>query len=311
MWTESAEGAGGSDGRRTGAWWSDRASSAVASAILDVMRIAVMQDKAVVGDVDANLAIIDRRAGEAAARRADVLVTPELFVTGYAPKRLHAGDPTQQTDIAGALAATAARHGIAVLASYPEVATADTPAARGGGAPGETARHIAATLFDTDGRPVLHYRKVNLFDDDEAAAFSSGTDAPTTVELAGMRVSVIICFDVEYPEMTRAAALAGADVILVPTALTAGFDDVPQVLVRARALENGVGLAYANHVGVEDGLTFGGGSVIVGPDGGLLAQGGDGAELLVADITRDDVAAARDAVPYLAKLRRDTYASWR
>lgn len=311
MWTESAEGAGGSDGRRTGAWWSDRASSAVASAILDVMRIAVMQDKAVVGDVDANLAIIDRRAGEAAARRADVLVTPELFVTGYAPKRLHAGDPTQQTDIAGALAATAARHGIAVLASYPEIATADTPAARGGGAPGETARHIAATLFDTDGHPILHYRKVNLFGDDEAAAFSPGTEAPTTVELAGMRVSVIICFDVEYPEMTRAAALAGADVILVPTALTAGFDDVPEVLVRARALENGVGLAYANHVGVEDGLTFGGGSVIVGPGGGLLAQGGDGAELLVADITRDDVAAARDAVPYLAKLRRDTYASWR
>lgn len=311
MWTESAEVAGGSDGRRTGAWWSDRASSAVASAILDVMRIAVMQDKAVVGDVDANLAITDRRAGEAAARRADVLVTPELFVTGYAPKRLHTVDPTQQIDIAGALAATAARHGIAVLASYPEVATADAPAARGGVAPGETARHIAATLFDTDGHPILHYRKVNLFDDDEAAAFSSGTDAPTTVELAGMRVSVIICFDVEYPEMTRAAALAGADVILVPTALTAGFDDVPEVLVRARALENGVGLAYANHVGVEDGLTFGGGSVIVGPDGGLLAQGGDGAELLVADITRDDVAAARDAVPYLAKLRRDTYASWR
>ena len=83
------------------------------------------------------------------------------------------------------------------------------------------------------------------------------------------------------------------------------------MLVRARALENGVGLAYANHVGVEDGLTFGGASVIVGPDGGLLAQGGDGAELLVADITRDDLAAARDAVPYLAKLRRDTYASWR
>ena len=311
MWTKIVEGAGGSDGRRTGAWWSDRASSAVASAILDVMRIAVMQDKAVVGDVDANLAIIDARAGEAAARRADVLVTPELFLAGYAPKRLHAVDPTQQTDIASALAATAARHGIAVLASHPEIATADTPAARGGGAPGETARHIAATLFYTDGRPVLHYRKVNLFDDDEAAAFSPGTDAPTTVELAGMRVSVIICFDVEYPEMTRAAALAGADVILVPTALTAGFDDVPQVLVRARALENGVGLAYANHVGVEDGLTFGGGSVIVGPDGGLLAQGGDGAELLIADITRDDVAAARDAVPYLAKLRRDTYASWR
>ena len=311
MWTKIVKGAGGSDGRRTGAWWSDRASSAVASAILDVMRIAVMQDKAVVGHVDANLAIIDRRAGEAAASRADVLVTPELFVTGYAPKRLHTVDPTQQIDIAGALAATAARHGIAVLASYPEVATADAPAARGGVAPGETARHIAATLFDTDGRPILHYRKVNLFDDDEAAAFSSGTDAPTTVELAGMRVSVIICFDVEYPEMTRAAALAGADVVLVPTALTAGFDDVPQVLVRARALENGVGLAYANHVGVEDGLTFGGGSVIVGPDGGLLAQGGDGAELLIADITRDDVAAARDAVPYLAKLRRDTYASWR
>lgn len=270
------------------------------------MRIAVMQARAAVGDVDANLATIDARAADAAERSADVLVTPELFVTGYAPKRLHAVDPAQQTRIASALAATAARHGIAVLASYPEVATADASDARG-----TVAQYIAATLFDALGREALHYCKVNLFDDDETHAFAPGTDAPTTVELAGMRVSVIICFDVEYPEMTRAAALAGADVVLVPTALTAGFDDVPDVLVRARALENGIGLAYANHVGVEDGLTFGGGSVIVGPDGDFLAQAGDGAVLLVADITRDDVAGARDAVPYLVKLRRDTYVSWR
>ena len=98
--------------------------------------------------------------------------------------------------------------------------------------------------------------------------------------------------------------------VLAPTALAAGFDDVPQVLLRARALENGVALAYANHTGEEDGLVLGGGSVIVGPDGGLLAEGDDAPRIILGDVTRDDIDAARREVDYLGRRRPTTYAAW-
>ena len=89
------------------------------------------------------------------------------------------------------------------------------------------------------------------------------------VEIGGLRCAVVVCYDVEFPEVVRGLALAGAQVLLVPTAL----DDeaVARVLVPARAMENRVALAYANQIGPG----FCGASVIVGPDGRELARAGD------------------------------------
>lgn len=266
------------------------------------MRIAVLQAGAVVDAAAANLEAIDHAAAEAAARGADVLLTPELFVSGYAPPRQHDVEAQEQISAARRLGEIATRHGIALVASHPEVEFLDASDRR--------QQFIVASLFDATGERVLHYRKVNLFGAEEKAAFTPGQAAPEVVELAGLRVALVVCYDVEYPEMVRAAARAGAEVVLVPTALTEGYDCVPEILLPARALENGVALAYANHAGAEGGLRFGGGSVVVGPDGGVLARAGAGRELLVADVNRSDVDAARAAVPYLADLAVQTYSRW-
>ena len=79
--------------------------------------------------------------------------------------------------------------------------------------------------------------------------------APGVVDFHGVRTSLVICYDVEFPEAVRAAAVRGAELLLVPTALAEGFDAVPQVLIRARALENHLTVAYANHCGTEEGST--------------------------------------------------------
>ena len=121
---------------------------------------------------------------------------------------------------------------------------------------------------------------------------------------------MVICYDVEFPEAVRAAAVAGAELLLVPTALAHGFDDVPQVLLRARALESQLTIAYANHSGVEEDCRFLGGSVIAGPDGRLLAAAGEEAQLLFADVDHGSAAKARGEVPYLAERRPDLYRSW-
>ena len=126
----------------------------------------------------------------------------------------------------------------------------------------------------------------------------------------GLNIAMVICYDVEFPESVRAAAVRGADAVLVPTALAHGFDEVPNIILRARALENHVAVAYANHCGIEDGTTFGGGSIIAGPDGGVLASAGIGAELLYAELDADAIRGSRAGVPYLAERRPELYREW-
>jgi predicted amidohydrolase len=194
-----------------------------------------------------------------------------------------------------ALAEIARRNGIALVYSLPAVTAA-----------GEW--QITATLVDENGDELLSYAKVHLFGPEERQAFVPAGDSPGVLDFHGVRTSLVICYDVEFPEAVRAAAVRGAELLLVPTALAAGFEAVPQLLIRARALENHLTVAYANHSGTEDGCAFLGGSVVAGPDGGLLAAAGSGPELLFAELPEPDESGPE--VAYLDDLRPDIYRSW-
>nr|WP_306842277.1 carbon-nitrogen hydrolase family protein [Paenarthrobacter nicotinovorans] len=276
------------------------------------MLLALLQANASVLDVDANLRTIDDAARRAANAGAGLLLTPELFPVGYAPVRLHAElDPATLPAIRERLAAIARTYGIGLVYSLPALAlkperhddAAQPPYA-------DDAWHITATLLDAGGNEVLNYAKVHLFGPEEHKAFVGAEEPPAVVDFNGIRTSMLICYDVEFPEAVRAAATRGAELLLVPTALSAGFDNVPQVLIRARALESQLNVAYANHSGHEDVYNFLGGSVVAGPDGSLLAAAGEGAALLFAEVGTDPVKAARDEVPYLRERRPELYNEW-
>lgn len=267
--------------------------------------LALMQANSAVLDVAANVAAVEEAARAASAEGAQLLLTPELFPVGYAPIRLRAAfDPATLPALRAALAGVARRHRIALVYSLPAV----TPA-------GEW--RISATLVDESGEELLRYEKVHLFGPDEREAFAAATEAPDVVEFHGFKTSLVICYDIEFPESARAAALRGAELLLVPTALAGGFDAVPEVLVRARALENQLTVAYANHTGVEAGCEFRGGSIVAGPDGSVLAAAGPGVELLFADVgvpadAAEDAAehGADAAVAYLRDRRPELYRAW-
>lgn len=245
----------------------------------------MLQAAATPGDVAANLAALDAAAGRAAARGADLLVTPELFPTGYAP-----GEVAPDDSVLPAVRATAARHGLALVVSEPHEG------------------HITAVAVAADGEPLGRHVKTHLWGAAERSAFTPGDGTPVVVDVAGLRVGLAVCYDVEFPEVVRGLALAGADVVCVPTAVD--DPDLAEVLVRARAYENRVALAYANHVGpLHGGGTFCGGSVVVGPDGRVLARASaDAEDLLIADVDAGALAAARATVDYLADRRPETYA---
>jgi predicted amidohydrolase len=123
---------------------------------------------------------------------------------------------------------------------------------------------------------------------------------------------MLICYDVEFPEMVRLQALAGASLLLVPTALPAGpsANRVATSLLPARALESHIFIIYAGHCGQENDTAYQGGSIIVGPDGELLAKAGVTPALLIAKMDKYTYAdMALD--PYLEDRRLDLYRSIR
>lgn len=142
----------------------------------------------------------------------------------------------------------------------------------------------SAICIDADGTLLGHHRKLQLFGPMEAASFTPGESGYAVFDLCGRRTGLLICYDVEFPGHVAALRDLGAELILVPTANPAGYEQVPRILLPARAHEARATIAYANFCGTERGLAFGGLSVIVGPDAQPLAQAGTGEALLVVDL---------------------------
>jgi len=271
------------------------------------MRLAIMQGESAVLDTAANLAAVRDAARQAVAGGAGLLITPELFPVGYAPRVLRDGlDPALLPGLAEDLAAVAREVGIALLVSLPEVEPADAQVS------GEESPRwfISATLFGPDGTRLSHYRKVHLFGAEEQEVFTPGDQPAAVVDFQGLRLGTVICYDVEFPEAVRAAALRDVDLLMVPTALGCGYSQVPQRLIPTRAMENHLYLAYVNHTGVEDGFQLSGGSVVADPFGRTLAEADQNPAVLLVDIDPEQLAKARSDVPYLSERRPDLYRSW-
>ncbi|MGP5690715.1 nitrilase-related carbon-nitrogen hydrolase, partial [Glutamicibacter ardleyensis] len=123
-----------------------------------------------------------------------------------------------------------------------------------------------------------------------------------------MMLGMVICFDVEFPEIVREAARRSVELLLVPTAMGRGYERVCTHLVPTRAMESQLFIAYSNHSGSQAGFELAGTSVIAGPDGSVLAQAGHEPEVLYADLGPYE--RAKTEVPYLSEARPELYAQW-
>ncbi len=252
------------------------------------MRIGVWQTEGLMGDPAGNIARLAAQLPAAREAGIELLLAPELWSTGYndadAIRRL--AEPADGPTFA-AVARLAAQSGIAIAYGYPEQA-------------GDT-RYNSAQLVGADGASLLNYRKLHLWGDHERALFTPGPLPGPPVAWRGWNVAFSICYDTEFPELIRRHTLNGADLILAPTAL-AGFAEVPDIVVPARAIENGVFIAFCNRSGSEAELDYLGRSCIIGPRGAALAQAAATEALISAEIDPAAITAARLRSPYLAEL---------
>ncbi|MFF3335774.1 carbon-nitrogen hydrolase family protein [Streptomyces sp. NPDC002888] len=260
------------------------------------MRTALLQSSGRPGSVVENLKVLDGAAGRAAAAGAGLLVAPEMFLTGYA-----IGDDTARLaepadgDSADAVADIASRHGLAVAYGYPERSS--------------DVVFNSAQLISADGTRLANYRKTHLFGCFERDHFVPGDQPVVQAELDGLTVGLMICYDVEFPENVRAHALAGTDLLVVPTAQMHPFQFVAESMIPVRAFENQMYVAYVNRVGTEGEFEFVGLSTLAGPDGVARARAGRGEELVFADADPAFLAASREANPYLKDRRPGLYGS--
>ncbi len=257
------------------------------------MRIALLQDSGVPGDPAANLERLAMAARRSAAESIDLLIAPELYLTGYnIGDRLRDLAEPADGPAAKRVAEIAAETGVALLYGYPEAARKKL--------------YNAALLVDGTGAVRANYRKTHLFGPEEKRLFSPG-DELVLVELGTLTLGLLICYDVEFPEAVRALVLAGADLIAVPTALMRPYENVPEQMVPARAFENQVFIAYANRCGQEGEVTYCGMSCIIAPDGKPLIQSGRAEAFLVADVDPEAHTESRKANPYLEDRRPALY----
>jgi len=247
-----------------------------------VTRIACAQLAPVLGDRQANRELAAGAITAAAAQRAEVVVLPELITSGYmfqsteeaATAAIGLEDP-----LLAEWCALAAAHDLVIVGGFCERDPAD------GGV------YNSAALIDAAGVRAV-YRKLHLWDA-ETLIFERGLKAPPVVDTRVGRVAVAICYDLEFPELTRSVALAGAQLLTVPTnwplvPRPAGERPPEVVIAMAAARVNRMAVACADRLGSERGQEWTGGTTIVGADGWVAAETRE-AGVLIADV---DLAAA-------------------
>ena len=281
------------------------------------LTVALIQERSH-GDAAANLAVIERRVAEAASRGARLVLLQELHNGVYFCQHQCVDEfdlaepiPGPTTERLGRLAR---EHGVVLVASLFE--------RRGPGL-----YHNTAVVFEADGSIAGKYRKMHIPDDpgfNEKFYFTPGDLGFEPIDTSVGRLGVLVCWDQWYPEGARLMALAGAEMLLYPTAIGWDPNDDPAEQARQRdawvlshrghAVANGLPVLSCNRVGFEPspiggpGILFWGNSHVLGPQGEFLAEASaEQPEVLVCEVDLARSEKVRRIWPFLRDRRIDAY----
>ncbi len=289
--------------------------------------VALIQERAIVdqgvGNAGANLAMIEQRVAEAAKQGAKLVLLQELHNGAYFCQHESVDEFDLAEPIPGPsterLAALARQHGVVLVSSLFERRAAGL-------------YHNTAVVFDADGSIAGKYRKMHIPDDpgfQEKFYFTPGDLGFEPIDTSVGRLGVLVCWDQWYPEGARLMALAGAELLLYPTAI--GWDrnddqaeknrqrDAWILSHRGHAVANGLPVLSCNRVGHEQsptaagkgadaaGIDFWGNSHVLGPQGEFLAEAGGEPDILMAEVDLQRSEHVRRIWPFLRDRRIDAY----
>ena len=271
--------------------------------MLEKFNVALAQMMCNVANKKSNLDIMKKNIEQAKKKNANLVIFPELSLTGYSNRDLtyELAEPVPGPSTRF-LEEIAKKEDLYIVFGMPEHS--------------EKARAVlfnTAVLLGPDGF-IGKYRKMHLPTHsvfEEKRYFRLGYKAPIFETEIG-KIGLTICYDLFFPEISRLLRLQGSQLIICISASPGVRSSFFEVFTVARAIENTVFLIYVNLVGVENGLQFWGGSRIIGPNGSFLAEAKyDEEDLVVGPIDYSDLEHTETFVPTLRDLRPELFASLR
>jgi len=256
--------------------------------------VSLGQMHVVLGDPAANLAKVEQMTAEAARRGSEVVVFPELWSTGYDLKNASRYASELDEGIFAEIAALARANRIHIFGSNLSLLS-----------PGRYGN--TAAFFSPDGLLLGHYSKAHLFRLMDEHQYLTAGDSLGLVDLPWGRAGLAVCYDLRFPELFRACALAGASMVFLPAEWPHPRLAHWQILLRARAIENQMFIIACNRVGQSGADTFFGHSCVIDPAGEALLEAGDAEALLTVQLQMDKVDQIRKNIPVFQDRRSDVY----
>ncbi len=256
--------------------------------------ISLGQMNVKLGDPQTNLAQARRMTLEAARQGTDILVLPELWSTGYDLEKAASYATPIDQGVFAEVSNLACEYEIHILGSCLSVMEE--------GLFGNT-----AVLFNTTGEAIGVYSKIHLFGLMDEDRYLTGGNGRSLVRTRWGQSGLAICYDLRFPELFRAYALDGAEMIFLPAEWPYPRLAHWRTLLRARAIENQVYIAACNRVGTSNSTTFCGHSCIIDPWGEIVIEAGDTELLLTAMVDLDKVGEVRTKIPVLSDRQPQKY----
>lgn len=274
------------------------------------IRVAAVQN-ACSADPDRNIEMAVQSIHQAADAGAQVICLQEMFTSLYFCQT----ETHSHFDLAEPIPGPTTEYLCEVAAQREVVLVAGLFERRAAGL-----YHNTAVVIDADGSIAGIYRKMHIPDDPfyyEKFYFTPGDLGFQAFPTRFGKVGVCVCWDQWFPEAARLTALAGAEILVYPTAIGWLAEDKPvygasqqtawQTMMRSHAIANGLFVIAPNRVGVEENIEFWGTSFVCDPYGNFLAMAGDQPQVLLADCDLDLLNVARTHWPFLRDRRIDAY----
>ena len=236
-------------------------------------------------DSSLNFSLAQKWAKEAAGRGATLLLLPELFDSGYHLGQKESGFSLEQISRA---------ENISIVCGL---------SSREGG------RSRNSSVFFSSEGSTQRYDKLHLFEggvQPESQFFFAGEKRAEWI-WQSVKATPLICYDLRFPELARAGAVAGSEVFFVSSAWPESRREIFRVLCQSRAIENQAFLLSSNLAGTSSAGHFAGHSMVVGPDGAILAEAGEGQELLFAELDFTQIGKVRTRMPCLRQRNPGAY----
>ena len=257
------------------------------------IRLLLAQTGPRLGNKERNLKQISEQAAKARKKNVDLLIFPELHLTGYTMRDevSHWAEPIPGPSTRK-VEKVAKEHGVHVIFGMPEESEVK-------GVIHNTAVFVAPTGL------IGRYRKIHLPTHsvfEERRYYRPGQESPVFETEIGT-IGLNICYDLYFPELTRLQALKGAQLVVCISASPGLRRRFFEGFCLSRAMENAVYLAYVNRVGIEEGLQFWGGSRVIAPNGSVLVQCKyDVEESQICKMDLNEVSRARAFIPTIKDL---------